>query len=71
MKFDRQILAIARVQDEDHIYTDDGNMRRFAEEAGFQVTALRDVPLPLSDRQIDLPLSVSGDTHPPESNSND
>ena len=57
MRFDRQILAIARVQGENHIYTDDGNMRTFAETEGFQVTGLPDMSLPLSSRQTALPLS--------------
>lgn len=46
MKFDRQILAIARVEGENHIYTDDGPMSTFAEVEGFKVTATRDIPLP-------------------------
>lgn len=46
MKFDRQILAIARVEDESHIYTDDGPMAQFAEAEGFKVTATRNIPLP-------------------------
>ena len=57
LRFDRQILAIARVQGENHIYTDDGNMRTFAEAEGFQVTGLPDMPLPLLNRQTALPLS--------------
>lgn len=31
LKFDRQILAVARVEGENHVYTDDHNMRTFAE----------------------------------------
>ena len=54
LKFDRQILAIARVEDEDHIYTDDGAMRKLAKAEGFEVTATRDIPL--STRQATLPL---------------
>ena len=46
LKFDRQVLAIARVQNEKHIYTDDGNMAKVAAAAGFAVTATRDLPLP-------------------------
>ena len=54
MKFDRQILAIARVEDENHIYTDDGPMTKFAEAEGFKVTATRNIPLP---SQAVLPLA--------------
>ena len=46
LRFDRQILAIARVQNEKHIYTDDGNMSATAKTEGFRVTATRDLPLP-------------------------
>ena len=69
LRFDRQILAIARVQGEDHVYTDDGNMRTFAKNERFHVTGIQDVPLPSSNRQTDLPLS--GDTPSPESDSNE
>ena len=54
LKFDRQILAIARVEDENHIYTDDGPMRKLAEAEGFEVTATRGIPLPT--QQAALPL---------------
>jgi len=46
LRFDRQILAIARVQNERHIYTDDGNMGKVAAAEGFTVTATRDLSLP-------------------------
>ena len=46
LKFDRQVLAVARVQNEKHIYTDDRNMGATAKAAGFAVTAPRDLPLP-------------------------
>ena len=46
LKFDRQILAIALVQNEKHIYTDDRNMGATAKAAGFTVTETRDLPLP-------------------------
>ena len=46
LRFDRQILAIARVQNQRHIYTDDGNMAKVAAAEGFTVTATRDLPLP-------------------------
>ena len=46
LRFDRQILAIARVQNERHIYTDDGNMGKVAAAEGFTVTATRDLSQP-------------------------
>lgn len=54
LKFDRQILAIARVQSDYHVYTDDRKMRTFAEAEGFRVTGIGDVPLPLLTRQTAL-----------------
>lgn len=62
LRFDRQILAIARVQREHHVYTDDGNMRTFAKAAGFRVVGLRDIPLPTANRQTALPLSEDDTT---------
>ena len=46
LRFDRQILAIARVQNQRHIYTDDGNMAKVAVAEGFTVTATRDLSPP-------------------------
>lgn len=63
LRFDRQILAIARVQGETDIYTDDGNMRKFAENEGFRVTGLPDIPLPRSSRQASLPISDDDTGH--------
>ena len=57
LKFDRQILAIARVQKERHIYTDDRNMSAAAKEEGFTVTATRELPLPSG--QSSLPFGDS------------
>ena len=54
LKFDRQILAIARVEDECHIYTDDGDMCKVARAEGFDVTATRDIPL--RTQQTTLPV---------------
>ena len=67
LKFDRQILAIARVQGENHVYTDDRNMRTFANAEGFQVTRLRDIPLPMASGQTALPISDDDPTTEPES----
>lgn len=59
LRFDRQILAIAKAQDETHVYTDDGNMRRFAENEGLEVKGIGDLPLP---RQAALPFSGDQDS---------
>lgn len=66
MKFDRQILAIARVEGENHIYTDDGPMSKFAKAEGLKVTATRDIPLPSQQR-----LPFARDASAVDSNSED
>lgn len=55
LKFDRQILAIACVQNEKHIYTDDNKMGIVAKAEGFTVTAIRNLPFPSG--QPSLPFS--------------
>lgn len=67
LKFDRQILAIARVQGERHVYTDDNNMRTFATRAGFRVTGVRDIPLSTANLQTVLPIPDDGPTAGPSS----
>lgn len=54
VKFDRQIIAIARVEGAQEIYTDDAGLRRFAQRFGFKVVGIVDLPLPPEDPQIDL-----------------
>ena len=56
LRFDRQILAIARVQNERHIYTDDGDMGTIAKAEGFTVTVTAELPLPAG--QPSLPFST-------------
>ena len=46
LKFDRQILAIARVQGETTIYSDDGDMDKLGEPLGFDVIRTYDLPAP-------------------------
>ena len=64
-KFDRQILAIARVERENLIYTDDRKLRTFARAAGFQVKRLQDLPLP--NGQTALPIADGDPTAKPDS----
>lgn len=56
VKFDRQILAIAKVEGASVIYSDDGDIARFAKNSGIQVIPIRDLPLPPEDPQKSLPL---------------
>ena len=47
LKFDRQIIAIARVEGETTIYSDDGDMKSLA--AGTGITVVQTSELPLAD----------------------
>lgn len=60
VKIDRQIIAIARVQGVQRIYSDDGGVAAFAEKVGIPVIQTWALPLPPEDPQQSL-FSVSGD----------
>ena len=53
IKFDRQIIAIAKVAGASTIYTDDKGLQNFAEKFGIKIIKLLDLPLP---EQGQLPL---------------
>lgn len=46
VKFDRQIIAIAKVGNTEVIYSDDKNLRNFAEQAGLNVISSHELELP-------------------------
>jgi len=46
IKYDRQIVAIAKVENATVVYSDDGNVRSYAKRLGMQAVALADLPLP-------------------------
>ena len=46
VKFDRQIIAIARTNQVERIYSDDGGVKHFAELIGMQVIQTWEMPLP-------------------------
>jgi len=48
VNFDRQIAGIAKVEGCHTIYTDDDNLKKFAETLGLKVIALADIELPPS-----------------------
>jgi hypothetical protein len=56
IRFDRQIVAIAKVFAATAIYSDDGNLIGFAEQQGIACVRVRDLPIPDSLRQPQLPL---------------
>jgi predicted nucleic acid-binding protein len=54
VKFDRQIVAIAKVAGATAIYSDDGDIKTLGKESKIDVIAIADLPLPPQDAQIDL-----------------
>ena len=56
IKFDRQIVAIAKVEGATAVYADDGNVIAYAREAGMEGYLLADLPEPPEDPQHALPL---------------
>jgi hypothetical protein len=57
IRFDRQIVAIAKVYSATTIYSDDENLITFAEQQGIPSVRIRDLPIPESARQPQLPLT--------------
>lgn len=60
IKFDRQIIAIAKSRRASRIYTDDGNMKTVAERNGVAVTMTWEIPLPPEVAQQSLKLDPEG-----------
>lgn len=54
VKFDRQILAIARAEGASKLYTDDLKLQQQASAYGVEVAGIADLPLPQEDRQRPL-----------------
>lgn len=54
VKFDRQLLATAKVEGAEKLYTDDGRLGRKATQLGIQVIGLADLPIPDSARQGEI-----------------
>ena len=56
VKYDRQIVAISKVEGAKTIYSDDGDIRTYAAKVGIEVVRLADLPLPPEEAQGSLPL---------------
>lgn len=54
LKFDRQIVAIAKVHGVTTIYTDDGDIRKLAKNEKINTVGVADLPLPPQDAQFNL-----------------
>lgn len=61
VKYDRQIVAIAKVNSAATIYSDDGDIETLAKRAKIGVVKLVDLPLPPQKAQLDLELRPIGD----------
>ena len=56
LKFDRQIIAIARVHNQTTIYSDDDDIAKLADPLEVQVIPIYALPRPDEDRQMKLDL---------------
>jgi predicted nucleic acid-binding protein len=65
VKYDRQIVATAKVQQCTMIYTDDAGVIAIAKTSGITTTNLAALPLPPEDAQLPLPWSLPADEAPP------
>lgn len=61
VKFDRQIVAIARTESAEIIYSNDDGIRRFARRLGIDVIGINQLALPPEDPQRGLFDESSGD----------
>lgn len=59
LKFDRQIIAIARTQSQTTIYSDDEDISTLAEPLGLEVVPVHALPVPPEDAQRRLALERS------------
>lgn len=62
VKFDRQIIAIAKVHRVSAIYSDDSDLQAWAEKHGIKVIRLEDINLPPELAQDSLPFNVGTET---------
>jgi len=66
IKFDRQVVAIARVNRATAIYTDDDKLITFAVLNDISCIRVADLPIPDSARQGQLPLEAGGPGETPD-----
>lgn len=59
IKFDRQIVAIAKIHKVSTIYSDDDNLRAFALGQGMSVIGIGELPLPPEDAQMAFPWEMA------------
>jgi predicted nucleic acid-binding protein len=61
IKYDRQIVAVAKVCGADTIYSDDGDITSIAAGVNIKVIGLVDLPLPPQDAQHEMELTGAAD----------
>ena len=61
LKFDRQIVAIARTQGQTTIYSDDTDIAKLGAMLGLDVIPIHNLPLPPEDSQSELDLEPDDD----------
>jgi len=61
LKFDRQIIAIARVEGQATVYSDDEDIRKLGAPLGLTVIAVHELPQPTEDAQGTFDLSPDDD----------
>ena len=66
VKFDRQIVAIAKVEGADTIYSNDRDIERFSARDNLQVITLEGLPFPPEKKQGVLPLPPAGPPDTPD-----
>lgn len=54
LKFDRQIIATAKVLGSETIYSDDGGVKSLGERLGLHVVGVADLPIPPTDLQEEM-----------------
>ena len=59
IKFDRQIVAIAKVENANAVYSDDNSLITFAQASGIKTIRLADLLLPPQQAQPELPLHAA------------
>jgi hypothetical protein len=62
MKYDRQIVAVAKVCGATTIYSDDKDVRTLAKTVKIEVIGLADLPLPPEKAQMDLELTGAAES---------
>jgi hypothetical protein len=72
VNFDRQIVAIAKVEPVSALYSTDQDVHVFAKLMGVPCFHLADLPLPTEDPQMDLPYQAAADSGaPPQPDTDD